>query len=688
MIPINGSNSSGINPNKYVLKNVFNTVTNDLSEQINNNKLSIEEIKNKVDNTNDPYEWMAIDVSSEYTSEYNMKRCFNKYGDTFLIRSTSETTLQDLTIHECEVKTDYGPNIQYTFISDYVYLPAWIRDKDNEKIIYHVSDCKFIMNQDTVNCNCKKIEFGEGYNKIILNLSSIIEYIKINSDCENVEIANNSALKDIDLSDCYQLNNVVIHNNVNIKNKCFIMRCSPSTFTTTNNNNTYLDVTQNWFSSDGLWRCKFFSGWHYQDVNLYDRFSNCLRARVDDASNDTGYYKPGDNDNKIMTDYFKFPSTITFSNDLYDANRTVHIPKVWIGVYSDSSFTTQNFVSNARILDFSNGIINVIWENDNLVEKMIVSPSLTSLEIKNDTALSSINLVDCDNLITLTIQNCPNITQIILQHRPTTLNLDNSISLIVLDEMNNSINSNTSSVTTLSSSVTTLNNNITSLDSSVTTINNNITALDTRMYRLENTIVTFPTSKYELIFYTNISKSEPYIDPETNMIPVVKIIDHASYIEWMAFISPSTKTLGHVDLIKTVNNPNKWNWEVLKDYQTGEEETTVDSVLCVEVPTMFLNCMYYDIKGTGFHTTIISHLIYKNILPGRLTLYETNVKYGLTYSSPGGLYLYNSQVFDLVVDTVNYNVTAADTTNFKVFDNSEIFHRYNITTNGITEVTV
>ena len=42
MIPINGSNSSGINPNKYVLKNVFNTVTNDLSDQINNNKLSIE----------------------------------------------------------------------------------------------------------------------------------------------------------------------------------------------------------------------------------------------------------------------------------------------------------------------------------------------------------------------------------------------------------------------------------------------------------------------------------------------------------------------------------------------------------------------------------------------------------------------------------------------------------------------
>ena len=98
MIPINGSNSSGVDLNKYVLKNVFNTVTNDLSEQINNNKLSIENIKNKVDSTNDPYEWMAIDVSSEYTEEYNMKRCFNKYGDNFLIRSKSETTIGDLTI--------------------------------------------------------------------------------------------------------------------------------------------------------------------------------------------------------------------------------------------------------------------------------------------------------------------------------------------------------------------------------------------------------------------------------------------------------------------------------------------------------------------------------------------------------------------------------------------------------------
>lgn len=668
MIPLNGSNSSNINLNKYVLKNTFNNVTNDLSEQINTNKLSIEEIKDNV--TNDPFEWMAVDVSGEYTSEYNMKRCFNKYGDSFLIRSTSETTTGDLTINECEVKTDYGPNIQYNFISDYVYLPSWIRDKDNSKLIYHVAECDFIMNKNTINCSSKKIEFGEGWNRVLVRYSTF-EYIKINSDCVNLGIGNNSDLKELDLSECYQLNSCEISNNPNFKNKCFLMKCTPLTFATNNNNNTYLDTTQNWFiSGDGMWRGKFLAGWHYQDVEFFDRFGNGLIARINDSDNDSGFYKSVSG-HDIVTDYFKFPSTVLFSNDLYNDKRLVNIPRVAMNVYTDATFETKNITSNARILDFSNGIISVMWDNDNLVEKMIVSPSLTSLEIKNDTALKSVNLVDCDKLTALTIQNCPNITQIILQHRPTTLNIDDTISLIVIDEMNSSITSNTSSIN--------------SVNSSVTTLNNNITTLDTRMYRLENTIVTFPTSKYELIFYTNITKSEPYIDTETQMIPVVKIIDHASYIEWVAYISPTTKTLGHVDLIKTVNNPNKWNWAVLKDYQTGEEETTVDSVLCVEVPTMFLNCMYYDIKGTGLNTTIISHLIYKNILPGRLTLYDTSVKYGLTYSSPGGLYLYNSEVFDLVVDTVNYNVSAADTTNFKEFENSTIYHRYNITTNGISE---
>ena len=670
MIPINGSNSSGVDLNKYVLKNVFNTVTNDLSEQINNNKLSIEEIKNKVDSTNDPFEWMAVDVSSEYTEEYNMKRCFNKYGDSFLIRSTSETTIQDYTIHECHVKTDYGPNIQYIFISDYVYLPAYIRDKDNNKIIYHISECDFLMNKNTINCSTKKIEFGEGWNRILVRFSTF-EHIKINSDCLNLGIGNNSNLKDIDLLNCYQLNSCEISNNPEFKNKCFLMSCTPSIFSTNNNNNTFLDITQNWFvSGDGLWRGKFLGGWHYQDVEFFDKFGNGLIARIEDANNDNGFYKSLSG-HDIVTDYFKFPSTVLFSNDLYNDKRLVHVPIVSMNVYTDSTFTTNAIISNARILDFSNGIIGVVWACDNKVEKIIVSPSLTNLNLNYVTALSSINLVDCDKLDSLTIQNCPNITQIVLQHRPTTLNLDNTIKLIVLDEMNNSINSNTSSITTL--------------DSSVTTLNNNITSIDTRLYRLENTIVTNPTSKYELIFYTNISNPEPYIDPDTKMIPVVKIIDHTSFIEWIAYISPSTKTLGHVDLIKTVNNPSKWNWAVLKDYQTGEEETTVDSVLCVEVPTMFLNCMYYDIHGTGLNTTIISHLIYKNISPGRLTLYDTAVKYGLTYSSPGGIILYNSEVFDLVVDTINYNVSAADTANFKELENSTIFHRYNITTNGIVE---
>ena len=481
MIPINGSNSSGVDLNKYVLKNVFNTVTNDLSEQINNNKLSIEDIKNKVDSTNDQFEWMAIDVSNEYTEEYNMKRCFNKYGDVFLIRSTTETTIGDLTIHECEVKTDYGPNIQYIFISDYVYLPAYIRDKDNDKIIYHVVNCTLYLNQETVNCSCKNLEFGEGWNNIIVKNSVTIEYVKINSDCNAIDISNNSTLlKDINLNDCYKLTGVYINNNPNIKNKCFMMRCTPTTFSTNNNNNTFLDTTQNWFiSGDGMWRGKFLGGWHNQDVEFFDKFGNGLIARIIDSDNDSGFYKSVSG-HDILTDYFKFPSTVLFSNDLYNDKRLIHVPRVAMQVYTNETFKTNVIISNARILDFSNGINGVDWIYDNKVEKIIVSPNLTSLNLSYDTALKSVNLVDCDKLDSLTIQNCPNITQIVLQHRPTTLNLDSTIKLIVIDEMNNSINTNTTSINSVTSSVTTLNTKVSSNTTSITSLNSRVTTLENK----------------------------------------------------------------------------------------------------------------------------------------------------------------------------------------------------------------
>ena len=457
MIPLNGSNSSSVNLNKYVLKNTFNNVTNDLSEQISTNKLSIEEIKDTL-NTNDPFEWMAVDVSSEYSSEYNMKRCFNKYGDSFLIRSTTVTTLGDYTIHECHVKTDYGPNIQYNFISDYVYLPSWIRDKSNTKLIYHISECDLLMNKNTINCSTKKIEFGEGWSRILIRFSSTFEHIKINSDCLDLGIGNNSALKDINLINCYQLNSCEISNNPEFKNKCFFMSCTPSIFATNNNNNTFLDITQNWFTSgNGMWRAKFLGGWHYQDVEFFDRFGNGLIARIQDADNDSGFYK-SISGHDIITDYFKFPCTVLFSNDLYNDKRLIHVPRVAMNVFTDSSFTTKTMVSNARILDFSNGITSVDWTYDNKVQRIIVSPSLTSLNLIYVTALSSVNLVDCDKLDSLTIQNCPNITKIILQHRPTTLNIDDTISLIVVDEMNSSVTSLNSSVTTLSTRVLTLEN--------------------------------------------------------------------------------------------------------------------------------------------------------------------------------------------------------------------------------------
>ena len=450
MIPINGSNSSGVDLNKYVLKNVFNNVVNGLSDNVNKNKLDIEDIKNKVDGSNDKFEWLAFDVSNEYTSEYNMKRCFNKYGDSFLIRSSNTTTSGDYTIHECHVRTDYGPNIQYKFISDYVYLPAYIRDKDNDKIIYHIAECDLLMNKNTVNCSTKKIEFGEGWNRILIRFSSTFEHIKINSDCLNLGIGDNSNLKDVDISQCYQLNSCEITGPL-FKDKCFTTRCTPTTFSTTNNNNTYLDTTQNWFiSGDGMWRGKFLAGWHYQDVEFFDKLGNGLIARITDSDNDSGFYKTLSN-HDIITDYFKFPSMVLFSNDLYNDRRLVHVPRVAMNIYTDATFETNVIISNARILDFSNGIIAVDWTYDNKVEKIIVSPSLTSLNLKYVTALNSLNLIDCDKLDSLTIQNCPNITKIVLQHRPTTLNLDSTIKLIVVDEMENNI-------TTLSTRVLTLEN--------------------------------------------------------------------------------------------------------------------------------------------------------------------------------------------------------------------------------------
>ena len=517
MIPINGSNSSGVDLNKYVLKNVFNTVVNDLSDNVNKNKLDIDDIKNKVDGSNDKFEWLAFDVSNEYTSEYNMKRCFNKYGDSFLIRESSITQLQEYEIHECHVRTDYGPNIQYNFISDYVYLPAYIRDKDNDKIIYHIAECDLLMNKNTVNCSTKKIEFGEGWNRVLIRFSSTFEHIKINSDCLNLGIGDNPNLKDVDISECYQLNSCEISGPL-FKDKCFTTRCTPTTFATTNNNNTYLDTTQNWFiSGDGMWRGKFLGGWHYQDAEFFDRLGNGLIARITDVDNDSGFYKTVSG-HDIITDYFKFPSMVLFSNDLYNVRRLVHVPRVVMNVYTGATFETNAIISNARILDFSNGIIGVDWTYDNKVEKIIVSPSLTSLNLNYVTALTSLNLVDCDKLDSLTIQNCTNITKIVLQHRPTTLNLDNTIKLIVVDEMNNSITTNTNNLTSLNTKVSSNTTSITSLNTRVTTLENKPTVTQTLFgprYTTTPTNLTDLTADFEIHDnYTNndwhISKTECY----------------------------------------------------------------------------------------------------------------------------------------------------------------------------------
>ena len=648
------------------LENDIKTLDEQVSQNINDIELLDQKIDNlKEDLTADKYEWFGKDVSSEYTDEYNMKRCFNKYGDSFLIRSRNTYTLDEYTIHECEVNTSYGPNIQYYFISDYVYIPSWIKDKDDDKIIYHIIECDFVMNKNTVKCSSKKFEFGEGFNRILVRYSSTLEYIKINSDCSFLGLGDNSVLKDVDISQCYQLVYCEITNSPLIKNKCFTTRSTPDQFLT-NNNNTYLDITQNWFiSGDGLWRGKFIAGWHYQDVEFFDRFGNGLIARITDSDNDSGFYKTVTG-HDILTDYFKFPSMVTFSNDLYNDKRLVHVPRVAMNVYTDSSFTTKSMTSNARILDFSNGITGVDWTYDNLVEKIIVSPSVTSLNFIYDTALKSINLVDCDKLDSLTIQNCPNITQIVLQHRPSNLNVDNLIKTIILDEMNDSITSNTSSITTLDSSITTIN-------SSITTISSSITTLDSRVSTLENSTSSETNNKFELRWSTNIN--DRVVNPVSDDVLIATIIDKEVNINWGVYISSNYTTFGYVDRITTMNSASEWKKTYLYDYTTGEK-TEQTYHYNIEVPTMFFICTYYSIHGDD---TTAANLIFNTPVAANLTLYNLKVAHALNWSSPGSLSMYNSTIYDLIVDNHTYpNISATDTEKFSATDNSTISIRHNI----------
>ena len=88
-----------------------------------------------------------------------------------------------------------------------MFFPSYIKDKDNPKIIYHIYDVNMNISQYNEitfkNINTLNIEFYKGIQIIIENKSSTLRSIKINVDCTNIFIDDNTTLININISECY-----------------------------------------------------------------------------------------------------------------------------------------------------------------------------------------------------------------------------------------------------------------------------------------------------------------------------------------------------------------------------------------------------------------------------------------------------------------------------------------------------
>ena len=91
---------------------------------------------------------------------------------------------------------------------------------------------------------------------------------------------------------------------------------------------------------------------------------------------------------------------------------------------------------------------------------------------------------------------------------------------------------------------------------------------------------------------------------------------------------------------------------------------------------MFFICTYYSIHGDD---TTAANLIFNTPVAANLTLYNLKVAHALNWSSPGSLSMYNSTIYDLIVDNHTYpTISANDTEKFSATDNSTISIRHNI----------
>ena len=124
-----------------------------------------------------------------------------------------------------------------------------------------------------------------------------------------------------------------------------------------------------------------------------------------------------------------------------------------------------------------------------------------------------------------------------------------------------------------------------------------------------------------------------------------------------------------------MNSASEWKKTYLYDYTTGEK-TEQTYHYNIEVPTMFFICTYYSIHGDD---TTAANLIFNTPVAANLTLYNLKVAHALNWSSPGSLSMYNSTIYDLIVDNHTYpTISANDTEKFSATDNSTISIRHNI----------
>ena len=121
-------------------------------------------------------------------------------------RFGNQTAVDNISL-KIKYNSIYGLYIKHNFKSDLMFFNSYIKEKYNTKIIYNIYDVIMNISQSNKitfkNINILNIEFYKGIKRIIENKSSILRSIKINVDCTNIFIDDNTTLININISECY-----------------------------------------------------------------------------------------------------------------------------------------------------------------------------------------------------------------------------------------------------------------------------------------------------------------------------------------------------------------------------------------------------------------------------------------------------------------------------------------------------